>query len=63
MDANTAVSLLAEPWLPVRRASGRLDTIRIADLTDGLDDDPVVALAWPRPDLDEPGPRVLAVAP
>lgn len=45
-------SLLASPWLPVRRASGGSERIRPADLMSRLEDDPVVAFDWPRADLD-----------
>ena len=43
-------SLLREPWLPVRRASGPA-WIRPAQLTESLAFDPVLALDWPRPDF------------
>jgi CRISPR system Cascade subunit CasA len=46
-----AFSLLADVWIPVRRASGGLATIRPQDITDDIDGDPVVALDWPRPDF------------
>ncbi len=45
-------SLLTERWLPVRRASGLRLMIAPSDLTEGLDDDPIVAFDWPRPDFD-----------
>jgi CRISPR system Cascade subunit CasA len=44
-------SLLDRPWIPVRRADGRIDLIRPADLTADLSGNPVTALDWPRPDL------------
>lgn len=44
-------SLLETPWLPVIRASGARQLIRPADLTDGIDTDPIVDLDWPRPDF------------
>jgi CRISPR system Cascade subunit CasA len=46
-----AFSLLTDAWLPARRASGRLLTIRPCDITDGIDADPIVAFDWPRPDF------------
>jgi len=46
------MNLLTDPWLPVVRRSGRRVLIRPADLTAGLDDDPIVAPAAPRPDFD-----------
>ena len=45
-------SLLDAAWLPVRRASGVRVRIRPADLTTGIEDDPIVAFDWPRADLD-----------
>jgi CRISPR system Cascade subunit CasA len=44
-------SLIDTPWLPVIRASGRRQLIRPADLTDGIDADPIVDIDWPRPDF------------
>ena len=45
------LNLLTDPWLPVlRRHSGR-STIRPAQLTESLSDDPVIAIDWPRPDF------------
>ncbi len=46
-----AFSLLAEAWLPVRRASGQTQAIRPCDITDKIDADPIVSLDWPRPDF------------
>lgn len=43
-------SLLREPWLPVRRASG-FAWIRPAQITEALESDPVLALDWPRADF------------
>ena len=45
-------SLLDRPWIPVRRLSGQHDTIRPAEITSRIGEDPVVAIAWSRPDLD-----------
>ncbi|OAS18945.1 type I-E CRISPR-associated protein Cse1/CasA [Methylobacterium platani] len=45
-------SLLTEAWIPVLRADGAFDTIRPADITAGLDRNPVVAPAWGRADFD-----------
>jgi CRISPR system Cascade subunit CasA len=45
------LNLLTDPWLPVLRKSGRRSTIRPAQLTEDLSDDPVVALDWPRADF------------
>lgn len=41
-----------EPWLPVRRRSGRLEWLSIAMLTDDMDADPIVEVAAPRPDVN-----------
>lgn len=41
-----------EPWLPLRRLSGRVEWVTPFALTDRLDDDPFVALASPRADFD-----------
>ena len=46
-----AYSLLNDPWIPVRRASGRTQTIRPCDLTTDIDRDPITGLDWPRPDF------------
>lgn len=43
-------NLINDPWLPVRRRSGALDIVRPSDLTDRWDDDPIVDLAFRRPD-------------
>ena len=44
-------NLLTAAWLPARRRSGRLDVIRPAQIAESLDDDPVLAIVWPRPDF------------
>jgi CRISPR system Cascade subunit CasA len=49
---NDIFSLFDRHWIPVLRASGAPDTIRPADITSCIGDDPVVAIAWGRPDLD-----------
>ena len=46
------LNLLTDAWLPVRRASGRRDVIRPAQIVDGVfDGDPVVSPDWPRADF------------
>lgn len=45
-----AFCLLTEPWLPVRRRSGAAGWIAPAGIA-ATEDDPVVALAWPRADF------------
>src|SRR5262245_31333247 len=47
-----AINLIADRWLPCRRASGARVWLAPGELTDGFDEDPVVALAFPRPDWD-----------
>jgi len=44
--------LRREPWIPWRRRSGVVDWGPPAALVSRLDDDPVVAIAAPRPDFD-----------
>ncbi|MDR3515119.1 MAG: type I-E CRISPR-associated protein Cse1/CasA [Azospirillaceae bacterium] len=45
------LNLLIDPWLPViRRHTGRC-VIRPAQITEALDEDPVIAIDWPRPDF------------
>jgi len=41
-----------EPWLPFRRASGTVEWLPPFAITDRIDDNPIVALACPRPDFD-----------
>jgi CRISPR system Cascade subunit CasA len=43
--------LRLEPWLPVRRLSGVVELLAPFDITSRINDDPVVALATPRPDF------------
>ena len=47
-----AFNLLVEPWLPVRRRSGVIEHIEPSRITDRIDEDPIVAFAWPRPDFN-----------
>jgi CRISPR system Cascade subunit CasA len=49
-NGNT-FNLIAIPWIPVTRASGRRDRIRPAGLTDGIDTDPILDLDFPRADF------------
>jgi CRISPR type I-E/ECOLI-associated protein CasA/Cse1 len=44
--------LRTEPWLPFRRRSGAVEWLPPFAITDRLEDDPVVALAAPRPDFN-----------
>ena len=43
------LNLVTDPWLPVRRHSGRADIIRLAQIAET--DDPVTDLDWPRADF------------
>jgi CRISPR system Cascade subunit CasA len=52
VSALLQLNLVGDRWLPVRRASGRIETIRPAEITSRIDTDPVVAIASPRPDFD-----------
>ena len=45
-------NLIEKAWLPVRRRSGTVVRIAPWQVTDRIDDDPVVAFAWPRPDFN-----------
>ena len=51
-DAYPVFNLIHEPWLPVRRRSGDVDAIQPWRITEGIEDDPCVAFAWPRPDFN-----------
>lgn len=44
--------LRRESWIPWRRCSGRVEWGPPASLVDRLEEDPIVALATPRPDFD-----------
>ena len=44
-------NLISTPWLSVIRASGQRDRIRPADLTDGIDSDPILDVDFPRADF------------
>lgn len=47
-----AYDLRKEVWIPLRRASGAVEWCAPFDLTSRFDDDPVIAVASPRPDFD-----------
>ncbi len=47
-----AYNLIAEQWIPARRASGGVEFIAPWQVTDGHDTDPFVATNFPRPDFD-----------
>ncbi|NQW10760.1 MAG: type I-E CRISPR-associated protein Cse1/CasA [Alphaproteobacteria bacterium] len=46
-----AFNLIHDAWIPVRRAGGGQAMVRPAEVVAGIDLDPVVAVAAPRPDL------------
>lgn len=50
MQSDSRLNLIRDAWLPVRRRSGAIDTVRPADIVDP--DDPPVALLWPRADFE-----------
>jgi CRISPR system Cascade subunit CasA len=49
---ETPLNLVTARWLPVRRRSGRTDLICPVELADNIDEDPAIAFAWRRADLD-----------
>ena len=51
MDNGHTFNLISTPWLPVIRASGRRGCIRPADLTDGINADPILDLDFSRADF------------
>jgi CRISPR system Cascade subunit CasA len=46
------MNLISERWIPVRRADGSQPCIAPWELTDGISDNPILAVASPRPDFD-----------
>ena len=48
------MNLLEESWIPVRRASGRSERIAPHEITDQIEDDPVVALWQQIKTVEEP---------
>ena len=51
-DGSSVFNLIHEPWLPVQRRSGEVHAIQPWRITEGIEDDPCVAFAWPRPDFN-----------
>jgi len=51
VNNSQTFNLIAIPWIPVIRASGRRDRMRPADLTDGIGADPILDVDWPRGDF------------
>ena len=48
----TNFNLIHEPWLPVKRQSGRIESIQPWRITEDIDADPIVSFEWPRPDFN-----------
>ncbi|QNT79324.1 type I-E CRISPR-associated protein Cse1/CasA [Entomobacter blattae] len=44
-------NLIHQAWLPVRRKSGILSTIRPAEVVEAYSDDPIMDVEWPRADF------------
>ena len=51
-EPATPFNLIHRPWLPVRRRSGAIERIPPWQITAGLDKDPFLSFAWPRPDFN-----------
>src|SRR5713226_2321505 len=51
MRNGHTLNLIATPWIPVIRATGRRDRMRPADLTDEIDSDPILDVDFPRADF------------
>src|ERR1019366_10391099 len=45
------LNIITDPWLPVRRQHSGRCTIRPAQLTETIAEDPVIAIDWPRADF------------
>ena len=52
MSSRGVFNLIADPWLPARRRSGAVERIAPWGIVDRIDEDPFVAVAWPRADFD-----------
>ncbi len=51
-SCNTPLNLIRAPWLLLRRRSGHVQQVAPFRVVDGIDNDPFVAFAWPRPDFN-----------
>jgi CRISPR system Cascade subunit CasA len=51
MDNKPTYNLISALWLPVVRASGLREHVRLADLTTAMDTDPIIDLDFPRADF------------
>lgn len=45
-------NLIQSPWIPVRRKSGTVHLLTPSEITQDMESNPVVAIAWPRPDFN-----------
>ena len=50
--SEPAFNLIDEAWMPMRRRSGSVEAVPPWRVTDDVDEDPFVGLAWPRPDFN-----------
>lgn len=50
--SGNTLNLIRAPWLLLRRRSGQVEQVAPFRIVDGIDDDPFVAFAWPRPDFN-----------
>ncbi|MDD9985156.1 MAG: type I-E CRISPR-associated protein Cse1/CasA [Spirochaetaceae bacterium] len=48
----TVFNLIDTSWLPVQRRSGGIERISPWQVSDRIEEDPIVAFAWPRPDFN-----------
>lgn len=51
-DKFTPYNLIHARWIPVRRQSGKREKVQPSQITEGIEDDPIVAFDWPRPDFN-----------
>jgi len=49
---ETNLNLILDPWIPVQRRSGQIETIAPFEITDQMDSNPVIKLCAPRPDFN-----------
>lgn len=52
IEPMSPFNLVNARWLPVRRRSGAAVRVAPWQITDGWDEDPIVAFDWPRPDFN-----------
>ena len=51
-DSRRPFNLIDDPWLPIRRRSGKVEYIEPWRVAERFDTDPCVGFAWPRPDFN-----------